>query len=177
MRNQLIVGMVLSMVLWPGVVSAAPVTKTLDETENGADISPIAGLVSGVLILTEKDKISDVVVFDSAGGGSASLRSDDPASNDAPNGIDVSDRALNTLIGRFTADERVTMSEEKVLKDGYDPAPKKPGYFTVDAGDTPHWVVNSDTDIPEPSTWCLLAIGLAALRGYCGRRWTKPAGR
>jgi hypothetical protein len=173
------IGMILSIALSTDAAFADVITKTLDETEQGAAMSNIPGLVSGILIMTELDKtISDVVVFEAANGNipsSANLRSDDVDGNDAPN-VDITQAGLQALINSFPANQRVTMLENDVLTNGYVPTQaNQPGFFTVGANDTRKWVIKSDPDeLPEPSTLVLVGFSLGLLLVYRRRQQKQP---
>jgi hypothetical protein len=156
---------------WTQIAPAAVINVTLDETEFGSvnRLLP-ASLVTGILILKEPDgTVSDIVTFTNA-SRTAFLFSDLDENNEGQF-AELSQDRLNMAIAPFPAEQRVTVDEADVVKNGYTPAAGATGYFMDANGDTPKWIINSDAEVPEPSPLSLLVAGIVLFG--CARLWRR----
>src|SRR6516225_8486288 len=110
-----------TVLTWASIASAAVINMTLDETQNGSVIRGLpANLVTGILILNEPDgTVSDIVTFTNA-NQTAFLFSDLDEANEGQFG-ESSQNTLSILIRGFPLEQRVTMDEADVVKNGYTP--------------------------------------------------------
>ncbi len=151
----------------PGAVpNPNPISIDIFENPTDSDLSitilPFT-VEDGFLVLLEAGKISDIVHF-----------TNDPVGGVAFMGSDPGFFSLDTSLPAVGAANRVDLNEANVC--GADCTL----YQVTNAKGTVNYLVHSDveegrdTDLPEPSTWLLLATGLVGLRGYGWRR-RKPA--